>query len=535
MSPDQISADTPDFIEPKPGAKAKSAGDHLTSGRLLAKSTVWNLGASVGSILIALISVPVLIKYLGTDRFGVISLIWIVEGQFGIFDLGLSAALTKLVAEKLGLAKDEEIPAIFWSVVLIMGALGLVAAVILRFTSPWLVYHVLKVPPKIGLEVLTSFHLVAISLPVVISSAALRGFLAAYQRFDLLSVTRLPISLFSYLAPLLVLPFSRTLGPVVLVLVISRFIAWAIHFVLCLRIAPALRQAITTKGAPFRHLFSFGGWMTVTNIVSPIMVSLDRLLIGALISMSAVAYYATPYEAATKMWIIPSAISTVLFPAFATAFAHDKRRAALLYEKGAKYIFLSLFPLVLCALALGQFVLHLWLGSSFASQSTTVLQVLVIGVFANSLAQVPFWQIQAANRPDMPAKVHLVELPCYLLLFWGLTKQFGIEGAAIAWAMRATIDSLIMFWLSGRLLVEIKAGSRRLLWMVLSACPFLAAAVLVSKNVHMAMIYVLIVSVAFAIYAWFSFLTADERKFVQSIAQPVLFGRSAVLREAEKS
>jgi len=225
----------------------------------------------------------------------------------------------------------------------------------------------------------------------------------------------------------------------------------------------------------------------------------------------------------------------VLFPAFATAFVHDKRRAALLYEKGAKYIFLSLFPIVLCALALGQFVLHLWLGSAFAAQSTMVLQVLVVGVFANSLAQVPFWQIQAANRPDLPAKVHLVELPCYLLLFWGFTKRYGIEGAGIAWALRATLDSLIMFWLSGRLLVESKAGTRRLLWMVLSACPFFLTAILVSKNVPAAMIYVLIVSIAFAFYTWFSFLTSDERTFAQSIARSLSFGRAPVLSEAEKS
>ena len=61
--------------------------------------------------------------------------------------------------------------------------------------------------------------------------------------------------------------------------------------------------------------------VTVTNIVSPIMVSMDRLLIGTLISMAAVAYYATPYEAASKLFIIPSSIVGVLFPAFSSAMA----------------------------------------------------------------------------------------------------------------------------------------------------------------------------------------------------------------------
>ena len=48
------------------------------------------------------------------------------------------------------------------------------------------------------------------------------------------------------------------------------------------------------------RLLRFGGWMTVSNIVGPLMVTLDRFLIGALISVSAVAYYATPYEVVSQ-------------------------------------------------------------------------------------------------------------------------------------------------------------------------------------------------------------------------------------------
>ena len=73
---------------------------------------------------------------------------------------------------------------------------------ILRFASPWLVHTALKVPIAIQSETLSAFRYVAISLPVVISLAGLRGFIGAYQRFDLLSVVRVPISLFSYLIPL---------------------------------------------------------------------------------------------------------------------------------------------------------------------------------------------------------------------------------------------------------------------------------------------------------------------------------------------
>lgn len=487
----------------------------LTSGRLLAKNTLWSIGASVASIAIALFSVPILLKYLGTDRFGVISLVWIVEGQFSLFDLGLGQALTKLVAEKLGSSREQEVPPIFWSSLFAMTAFGLVGALILRFASSWLVYSALKVPPKIQGETLTAFHLVAISLPIVISSAALRGLIAAYQRFDLLSLVRLPISLFSYLVPLVVLPFSKRLGPFILVLVLSRFVAWAIHFVLCLRVSPNLIHHIGVRGAPFRLMLHFGGWMTVTNIVGPIIVNIDRVLIGTLISMTAVAYYATPYEAAAKLWIIPSAIAGVLFPAFSTVLAQDRQRATLLFEKGVKYIFLSLFPIVLGTLTLGRWALRFWLGAAFAENSTTVLQLLAVGVFANSLAQVPFWQIQAAHRPDLPAKTHLIELPCYLLLFWGLTRTFGIEGAGLAWLLRAIVDTVIMFWLSNRLLVESRPFTQDLAKVSVLAAPLFLASVLIKANT-LAILFLFAAYIVFLAVSWLWVLTPRERELARS-------------------
>jgi O-antigen/teichoic acid export membrane protein len=469
----------------------------------------------VASIFIALVSVPILIKHLGVDRFGIISLAWVVEGQFSLFDLGLGRALTKLVAEKLGMSRHQDIPSLFWSSLSLMFVFGVAGACILAAISPWLVHSLLKVPIGIQSETLGSFYLVALSLPIVISSAGLRGFLEGCQRFDLLSAVRVPLSLFSYVAPLLVLPFSKRLVPIISVLVAARFLTWATHLVLCLSVWPELRRTVTVAGAPIGRMFRFGGWMTLTNIISPIMVNLDRFLIGALISITAVTYYVTPYEAVTKLWIVPSALSGVLFPAFATALVQNRQRAALLFERGIKYTFLALFPIVLMGLTFGRLALRLWLGASFAEVSTPVLQLLTWGVFINSLAQIAFWQIQGAGRPDVTAKVHLVELPFYLGVFWFLTRRYGIEGAAIAWVLRTNADALVMFWLSGHLIRESRPAIRRLLWMVTAAIPLCIVAVCINTNMA-AIIFLILSYCALSIVVWFQLLTTEEKVLAQN-------------------
>ena len=483
---------------------------HLTSGRLLARNTAWNLCANIASIFIALFSVPILIRHLGVDRFGIISLAWVVEGQFSLFDLGLGRALTKLVAEKLGMSKQQEIPALFWSSLLLMFGFGVCGSLTLAGICPWLVHRVLTIPAAIQSETLSSFYLIALSLPIVISSAGFRGFLEGCQRFDLLSAARVPLSLFSYTAPLLVLPFSKKLVPVISVLIAARFLTWVTYLILCLRTWPDLGRKITVAGAPVGRMFRFGGWMTLTNIIGPIMVNLDRFLIGALISITAVTYYVTPYEAVTKLWIIPSALSAVLFPAFSTVLAQNRQRAAFLFERGIKYTFLSLLPIVLGCLALGHLALRLWLGATFAEVCTPVLQLLVCGVFINSLAQIAFCQIQGAGRPDLTARAHLVELPFYLAIFWFLTRHYGIEGAAVAWALRTTVDAIVMFWLSGVLVPETIPAIRRLSWMVVSVLPFCVFAVSVTSNVT-AIAFLAFSYLVLGMLTWFQLLNAEEK------------------------
>ena len=100
---------------------------HLTSGRLLARNTLWNLAGNGAPLLVAVFSIPILIHGLGKDRFGVLTLAWALIGYASLFDIGLGRALTQLVAKKLGGGEDHEIPALAWTSLLLMAALGAVA------------------------------------------------------------------------------------------------------------------------------------------------------------------------------------------------------------------------------------------------------------------------------------------------------------------------------------------------------------------------------------------------------------------------
>ena len=143
--------------------------------------------------------------------------------------------------------------------------------------------------------------------------------------------------------------------------------------------------------------------------------------------------------------IIPSALASVLFPAISSNYKTNPEYTNKLFSKSVKYIFIILFPIVLIISIFAKEGLDIWLGPNFADSSTLVLQLFAIGIFLNSLAFFPFTYLQSIGRPDITAKIHLFELPLYLIFMWYFIPKLGITGAALVWLIRIFIDTSLLF------------------------------------------------------------------------------------------
>lgn len=493
----------------------ESAFDSKPSdSRSLARNAALNLIGQAAPLAAALVAIPILLSALGTERFGILTLAWLVIGYLGLFDLGLGRALTKLVAEKLAAGARAEIPALVATALAAMAGLGVAVALLLGLVNPWLVDAGLHVSGALQQETVAAFHLLALSVPFVVATTGLRGVLEAYQRFGVVNLIRIPVGLLTFLAPVLVLPVASGLPAIVTALLVVRMLALLAHLVAC---RPLLRDVDPSAGSrtgTIGELLAFGGWITVSNVVGPLMIYLDRFLIGTLISVTAVAYYATPYEVVTKVLLIPGALAGVLFPAFAATLTHHPARARFLYGSGTKFVFLAVFPLVLLCVTLAEEGLALWLGNEFARHSAVALQLLAVGVLLNSIAQVPFAVIQGAGRADISAKLHLAELPLYLLGVWWLIQWYGIAGAALAWAIRAAIDCVMLFALAARHFPAAGGPVRVPSILTLFAVAALAAGAWLSAS-GVKLVFVAVTLAMFGLYAWRVVLTPGEKAFAR--------------------
>jgi O-antigen/teichoic acid export membrane protein len=461
-----------------------SSGSSLTGGRLLARNTLLSIAGEAGPLALGLIAIPILVRELGVDRYGILTLSYLVVGYLSLFDLGLGRAATQQISDAIGIGETSRIPTIFWTSMVLMFLLGMCAAATIIGASHWLVFDVLKIPASMRAESVGVFLVLGGALPFILSGACLTGTLASFQRFDLTTAIGASTGVYSLTAPLAVLTFTHNLEWIVAILVIGRLAAWAASMTLCMRLVPDLAKSFCPSREFLRPLLSFGGWITVTSLTSPLMVYFDRFLIGSMLSIAAVSYYSVPYQIVNKLPMLPCAMSGVLYPAFSATARADPGRASILFERASRYALLALFPAVLILFFFSLEILTIFFGATFASHGSPVTRWLLIGVLMNGLAQIPYGLLIAANRPDLTAKFHVAEVPIYFLALFLLLPRFGVAGAAGAWTLRVTIDAVALFAASTIMLPRTKAVVVRISCLTATALIVLGCGAMVAGFEH---------------------------------------------------
>lgn len=500
----------------------------LSSGQLVIRNTFIVIGTQGVIALMGLISVPILVSRLGTARFGVLALAWVVIGYASVLDLGLGRALTKVTADRLGAGKPGEIPKLFWTAVALLSLIGIAVGGLVILLSGPLTESVLSIPSDLTGEAHLTFALLGCTIPFVLLSTAFAGSLDAHQRFDLTNGIAVPLSFLSYFGPVALALLTTNLAVVVSAVCLSRVIATLVYGYFCTRVDPSLRHERRPEKALAGVLLRYGGWVTVAAIVVGAMLAIDRFVIGATLSAEAVAFYATPFEASQQMLLIATAFANVLFPGFAANVGRDRERTEQLFSRGARGTIIGLFPLALFTSMLSAEILTVWINSTFADHGSPVMQILSAGVLINGLAFVAFALIQS-TRPDIIAKVALAEFVVYFGVLWVLLKLDGIEGAAFAFALRALADTTILYFFTKRLGLV----GTDLIWKVARLA--LAAVVFLAVGTQMPglgsrIAYLVVVIGAFLPFAWFKILTDHERERLEMRLRDLFSGARGRLR-----
>lgn len=416
----------------------------------IVSNTFFSIASKVFPIIISLICIPIIIKGLGEEKYGAFTIALVFIGYFNLFDLGLGRAITKLISERIGKDKDKEIGDIFKTGVALTFLLGIIGGVIFYLVAEPITINFLKPPEDFLDEVIRGLTFLAIGIPFAIMINSYRGVLEALHEFKSITLVQIVLGAITYFGIIILMEFTKDLAYIIAYMSAVKFI----HFV-CYRFITNSKMSYSLTDTSFekkyiKNLFSFGGWITVSTIISPIMTALDRLIVASKEGMENVAYYSTSSEITQRVGMLPSALVGVLFPVFSRNQNFNDEQNSKIYKASFNLLLLASGIFAIVFICFGEDFLAIWIDENFARESFLVLQIITVGALFNFLARIPFSFIQGLGRPDITAKFHIIELPVFLVLLFVLTDKYGIVGAAYASSARMLLDFILLHIYSTR-------------------------------------------------------------------------------------
>jgi O-antigen/teichoic acid export membrane protein len=415
------------------------------SEKSLKASFIYNLTLPASRVVIALVTVPIYVHHLGAARYGVLVIAWALLGYFGFLDFGLSRAAANALAKLRNGPQSDRARVLLTVLVLNLG-MSVIAAIALYVIGGYVIEHFISIPGNLTPEVVGALPWLASSLPLSMVAGVAIGAIESRERFLLANLLQILTGSLAQVVPVIT---AVIIGPSLTVAISVTTIAVAAGVLVTLAVVYRLEgpfSSVVFSRAEARALLGYGGWVSATNLASPFMSSADQMIIGSVLGVGQVPHYSVPMSLVMRLATIPAALGRSFFPRMSSlsrdaAYALASRSLSVVgYGFGA-----------ICALGiiLAPTFFRYWMGADFAAHSGPVAQILFIGAWMNGLSFMAFTLLQGQGRPDLTGKLYIAEVVPYIAILWLLTKSFGINGTAIAWTLRCTIDALVMFWAAG--------------------------------------------------------------------------------------
>jgi len=413
----------------------------------LRRNTLWSLAGAGVPLFFAVLLVPHILRQLGNESFGVLTLIWALIGYFSLFDLGVGRALTYELGKLRLSGVHEDISLTLKAGLLITVAAGLLGALVMLFLAPYLARDWLKISHGLQYDAMVSFQIAAVGVIPTTITSGLRGALEGLGHFAASNINKIILGCGMFLLPAISIALhGPQLWTITLYMVLLRLL---IALAASLQLKDLLLTTSRGLSGFLRKLFSYGFWVTVTGIVGPLMVYGDRFFVSAIVGASVLPIYAIPQEGLQRLLIIPAALCAALMPHL-SALGHHL--SAPVFFKNYKRVTVVMFLVCLTAASLAYPALSWWLSPAFAKEALPVVLVLTFGIWLNSIAFVPFTLLHANGKPKLTALFHLFELVFYVAVLWVLTDRYGLLGAATAWTARVALDLALLHNASIKLL-----------------------------------------------------------------------------------
>lgn len=424
----------------------------LSDSVVLAKNISLNIFTQVFLLIVSIVSIPVLIRQIGDEKFSIVLMSWTIIGYFNSLDLGVGRAVSHYVSKYLAIGEKQKVYGSIWVGLLISLIWGFTIIIFTFFFSKATASLIFQVTTVNYSEIENIIKLTTYGAPFVLMQSVLRAYLMSFQRFDYVNVVQGVSAVVQWISSLIVSYLSSSITLIITITIFIRILTTLYLFIYVWLISSDIFEYFSVDKTLAVDIVRFGIWIGISQVISFMLIYSDRFFISSMLSTKMVVYFIIPSEIVNRiLYLIPGSFGLVLFPAFTERITLDINKAYVLYKHSLKYMFVLMLPLIFLLFFLSEKILELWVGVEFAYHSAFAFKVLLIGLIFSSISQIPLTIIQSLGRPDVITKFQLLQLPIYVLMCVLFIPEFGINGAAFAYLGRVLIETVLSFYYSRKI------------------------------------------------------------------------------------
>ncbi len=407
----------------------------------LRRNAFYNVLGWLLPTLIFLALTPLMIKRLGLEAFGVVSLIQVVTGYMNVLNFGFSEAITKQVAASFERDRAQA-QRVMWVGMQLFAGFGALGAVLIFTLAHWLAWDLLKVQPDLKADTELALRIGAALFLFQMLAEFYRGACLGCQRFDIPNLSRILRISLSALFIVLALYLDMGIAGVMWGTLAGLVIGLVVNVIWMERLLP-LRRTPGDFGAIRHEVFHYSKHVFTMRLASMLASNMGQMLLGTLASASSVALYQVPVRAAETGSVFLGRILQVFFPGFAAMDIHTQReRIRAIFKSAFTLQVLVTAPFFLCVVLEGPALLALWISDDFSQAAKGIILIVGISYWISSLTNLPTILALSFNAPDLLSTSSIIRMAVTVLLGYPLVQQAGLVGAA--WLL--LLAELQAFW-----------------------------------------------------------------------------------------
>jgi len=412
----------------------------------LIRNTTYHTAGRAWQIAVNLFLTPLILSYLGDEKFAVWALFWTSSAYFMFMDFGLGVSLVRETSRNHAKGKHLIINQALSSLLFVYLLLGTMSLAIIWQISPWLIerLHVSEAMTPIVSDILHWGIPVFVLIGLVNTFAAL---LRGLQSYDKITMAMLMASIPNVLGTYLVL--DNGFGITGLIWVVAGVYLFQAILMLSSskKLVPELKIGFNlVSWHILKEMFPFGARIQVSRLAELASYQTDKILLAFFLPMSFVTMYDLGAKLASLMRDLPYALTSAVFPAASEMHGQEHfDKLWQMYDRGSKYMLLATVPMLFGLWLTAHLLIGMWLGhvSEYVYQSVLILSLAYWVVI--SLAMVfSVGTGMGWSRPIMQSAL-LQAFLNIILSFW-LIHALGFIGALDGTLIAISVANGILYF-----------------------------------------------------------------------------------------